>query len=117
MPIAFPGLIYRHSAYRFYEQISISSSVVKNSVPYKLHVVYKSPTGKVLQDKRFEAPFTRWFSKEGVFHPEPFRHWLASEVDVLRLAAKENEKKTGGVAVAVAVPSPGESSKDGKRRG
>jgi hypothetical protein len=78
-------------------------------------VVYKSPTGKVLQDKRFEAPFTTWFSKDGVFHPEPFRRWLASEVDVLRLAAKENEKKTGGVAVAVSVPPPGESSKDGKR--
>ncbi|KAJ5218143.1 uncharacterized protein N7498_000242 [Penicillium cinerascens] len=94
------------------ETMSISSSVVKNNVPYKLHVVYKSPTGKVLQDKRFEAPFTMWFSKDGVFHPEPFRRWLASEVDVLRLAAKENEKKTGGVAAVV--PPPGESS---KRRG
>ncbi|KAJ5719912.1 hypothetical protein N7493_006790 [Penicillium malachiteum] len=78
------------------ETISVSSSIVKNSVPYKLHVQYKSPAGKVLQDKRFEAPFTTWFSAEGVFHPEPFRRWLASEVDVLRLAAKENEKKNGG---------------------
>lgn len=78
-------------------------------------MVYKSSAGKVLQDKRFEAPFTAWFSADGVFHPEPFRHWLASEVDVLRLAAKENEKKTGGVAVVVP-PSDDESSKDGKRR-
>lgn len=77
------------------QQISISSSVQKNSVPYKLHVVYKSPTGKVLQDKKFEAPFTKWFSANGVFHPEPYRGWLAGEVDVLRLAAKENEKKAG----------------------
>ncbi|OKP07490.1 hypothetical protein PENSUB_6079 [Penicillium subrubescens] len=67
----------------------------KNSVPYKLHVVYKSPTGKVLQDKKFEAAFTNWFSADGVFHPEPYRRWLAGEVDVLRLAAKENEKKAG----------------------
>ncbi|CEJ57771.1 Putative Signal peptidase complex component [Penicillium brasilianum] len=80
------------------ETISISSSVQKHSVPYKLHVVYKSPTGKVLQDKKFEAPFTNWFSADGVFHPEPYRRWLASEVDVLRLAAKENEKKTGGAS-------------------
>ncbi|KAJ6134538.1 hypothetical protein N7523_000860 [Penicillium sp. IBT 18751x] len=94
------------------ETISISSSVVKNSVPYKLHVVYKAPNGKVLQDKRFEAPFTTWFSQDGVFHPEPFRRWLASEVDVLRLAAKENEKKTGGVSTVV--PPPAESSKDAK---
>jgi hypothetical protein len=60
-----------------------------------LHVIYKSASGKVLQDKRCEAPFTTWFSKEGVFHPEPFRRWVASEIDVLRLAAKENEKKSG----------------------
>ncbi|KAJ5183740.1 hypothetical protein N7492_001356 [Penicillium capsulatum] len=83
------------------QQISISSSVKKNATPYKLHVKYKAPSGKVLQDKRFEAPFTRWFSAEGVFHPEPFRRWLADEVDVLRLAAKENEKKTGGVSSSV----------------
>jgi hypothetical protein len=47
----------------------------------------------VLQDKQCEAPFTTWFSGEGVFHAEPFRRWLSSEIDVLRLAAKENEKK------------------------
>lgn len=73
----------------------------KHSVPYKLHVVYKSPTGKVLQDKKFEAPFTNWFSADGAFHSEPYRRWLASEVDVLRLAAKENEKKTGGASAHV----------------
>ncbi|KAJ5660411.1 hypothetical protein N7507_006862 [Penicillium longicatenatum] len=78
------------------ETISISSSVIKNSVPYKLHVQYKSPAGKVLQDKRIEAPFTTWFSTDGVFHPEPYRRWLASEIDVLRLAAKESEKKNSG---------------------
>ncbi|KAJ5097723.1 hypothetical protein N7456_008444 [Penicillium angulare] len=77
------------------ETISISSSVTKNSVPYKIHVVYKSPAGKVLQDKRFEAPFTQWFSADGIFHPKPFRAWLASQVDVLRLAAVERKKKNG----------------------
>ncbi|KAJ5232966.1 hypothetical protein N7468_005922 [Penicillium chermesinum] len=75
------------------ETITISSSVNKNSLPYKLHIVYKAPSGKVLQDKRIEAPFTNWFSADGVFHPEPYRSWLASEIDVLRLAAKEIEKK------------------------
>ncbi|KAJ5936242.1 hypothetical protein N7454_005540 [Penicillium verhagenii] len=80
------------------ETISFSSSVVKYSVSYKLHIQYKSPTGKVLQDKHLEAPFTSWFSADGVFHPEAYRRWLASEVDVLRLAAKakENEKKNSG---------------------
>lgn len=99
-----------------YKQITISSSVKKNTLPYKLHVVYKAPSGKVLQDKRIEAPFTTWFSADGVFHPEPFRRWLASEIDVLRLAAKENEKKTGGVSNVVPPSEEAESSKDGKRR-
>ncbi|KAJ5085300.1 hypothetical protein N7532_010071 [Penicillium argentinense] len=80
------------------ETITISSSAKKYTTQYKLHVQYKSPAGKVLQDKRIEAPFTAWFSANGIFHPEPFRSWLASEIDVLRLAAKENEKKTGGAS-------------------
>lgn len=83
------------------EKISISTSAKKHSVLYKVHVVYKSPTGKVLQEKKLEAPFTKWFSADGVFHPEPYRKWLASEVDVLRLAAKENEKRIGGASAVV----------------
>ncbi|KAJ5698612.1 Signal peptidase complex subunit 2 [Penicillium macrosclerotiorum] len=75
------------------ETITISSSVKKNTTPYKLRVLYKSSSGKVLQNHQFEAPFTKWFSADGVFHAEPFRRWLASEVDVLRLAAKESNKK------------------------
>lgn len=95
------------------KQITISSSTKKNSNPYKLHVQYKSAAGKVLQEKQFEAPFPNWFSADGVFHPEPFRRWLASEVDVLRLAAKENEKKTGGVSGLVGKP---DDAADGKMR-
>ncbi|KAJ5475268.1 hypothetical protein N7539_008334 [Penicillium diatomitis] len=82
-------------------KISISTSAQKHSVLYKVHIVYKSPTGKVLQDKKLEAPFTKWFSADGIFHPEPFRKWLAGEVDVLRLAAKENEKRLGGASAVV----------------
>lgn len=78
--------------------------------------MYKAPSGKVLQDKRIEAPFTTWFSADGVFHPEPFRRWLATEIDVLRLAAKENEKKTGGASNVVPLPDEAEKSNDGKRR-
>ncbi|KAJ6085001.1 hypothetical protein N7499_004630 [Penicillium canescens] len=77
------------------ETISVSSSSKKFSSLYKLHVSYKSASGKVLQEKRCEAPYTTWFSADGVFHPEPFRNWLAGEIDILRLAAKENEKKSG----------------------
>lgn len=45
---------------------------------------------------------------DGTFHPEPLREWLASEVEVLRLAAKETEKRTGGVSGLVGVEGEGE---------
>jgi len=53
-----------------------------------------------LQEKEAVAPFTRWFSGDGFFHPGPFRHWLASEIDILGRAAAEAtsrvEKSQGG---------------------
>ena len=85
----------------YVEQITIKSSSKKHTALYKLHVKYTSPTGKVLQEKQVETEFTKWFSADGVFHPNPFRNWLASEVEVLRLAAKENEKRTGGLSSVV----------------
>ncbi|KAL4890615.1 microsomal signal peptidase 25 kDa subunit-domain-containing protein [Aspergillus ambiguus] len=85
------------------ESISLRSSVKKHSPLYKLRVQYQSATGKTLQEKEIQAPFTTWFSGNGVFHPGPLRAWLASEIEVLRLAAKEVEKKTGGVGGLVGV--------------
>ncbi|EAW15215.1 signal peptidase complex subunit 2 [Aspergillus clavatus NRRL 1] len=85
------------------ETISIQSFAKKHSPLYKLRIVYTSPSNKVLQEKEIETPFTKWFSAEGFFHPEPLRSWLATEVEVLRLAAKETERKTGGVGSVVGV--------------
>ncbi|RAL03574.1 signal peptidase complex subunit 2 [Aspergillus ibericus CBS 121593] len=85
------------------ETISIRSSVKKHTSLYKLQIQYKSAQGKVLQEKEIETSFTKWFAADGTFHPEPLRNWLASEIEVLRLAAKETEKKTGGVASLVGV--------------
>lgn len=85
----------------------------KYSPLYKIHVCYTDTNGKVLQEKDAEAPFTTWFSGDGIFHVEPFRRWLASEIEILGLAAKENKEKTGGVSEAV---SPGEEEKSGVRR-
>ncbi|KAI9925011.1 hypothetical protein ASPWEDRAFT_54437 [Aspergillus wentii DTO 134E9] len=73
------------------ETISISSSCKKHSPLYKIRVQYKSSSSKILQEKEAEAPFTTWFSANGAFHPEPLRQWLANEVEVLRLAAKERK--------------------------
>jgi hypothetical protein len=41
---------------------------------------------------------------------------LADEIDVLRLAAKENEKKTGGVSGLVGKQDEAESSKPSKKK-
>ncbi|KAE8148420.1 signal peptidase complex subunit 2 [Aspergillus avenaceus] len=77
------------------ETISIRSSTKKFSPLYKLHVQYTSASNKVLEKKDIETSFTTWFSADGTFHPEPLKKWLASEIEVLRLAAKDAEKKSG----------------------
>ncbi|KKK13391.1 hypothetical protein P175DRAFT_0448896 [Aspergillus ochraceoroseus IBT 24754] len=99
------------------ETISIRSSVKKHTPLYKLRIQYKSASNAVIEEKEIEAPFTVWFSKDGVFHPEPFRNWLAKEIGVLREAARETEKKTSGVASVVGVQgADSQSSKDTKKR-
>ncbi|BCR87229.1 signal peptidase complex subunit 2 [Aspergillus chevalieri] len=90
------------------EVISIRSSTKKHSPLYNLRVQYKTPSGKVLEDKVIETPFTTWFSADGAFHPEPLREWLAAEIEVLGLAAKETVKKTGGASSSVAPEDAGD---------
>ncbi|KAL4872290.1 hypothetical protein BDV12DRAFT_153182 [Aspergillus spectabilis] len=97
------------------ETISIRSSVKKNTPLYKLHIQYKSASNSTLEDKEIEAPFTNWFAADGTFHAEPLRKWLAKEINVLRLAAQETEKKTGGMASVVGVQES-ESKGTKKRR-
>ncbi|KAH8692194.1 putative signal peptidase complex component [Talaromyces proteolyticus] len=92
------------------ETITIQSFTKKHSPLYKLKITYTAPTGKVLQEKEIEAPFTAWFSGDGIFHPEPFRNWLSGEIDVLAAAAKETSKKTGNVSSHVGI----DESKGGK---
>ncbi|KAL4925476.1 signal peptidase complex subunit 2 [Aspergillus undulatus] len=99
------------------ETISIRSSVKKHTPLYKLNVQYKSPTGTVIEEKEIETSFTAWFSADGTFHPEPLRKWLAKEIAVLKSAAQETEKKTGGVATVVGVQeSDNKGSKGATKR-
>ncbi|KAL4786649.1 microsomal signal peptidase 25 kDa subunit-domain-containing protein [Aspergillus varians] len=99
------------------ETISIRSSVKKHTPFYKLRVQYKSASNTILEEKEIEAPFTAWFSANGTFHPEPLRKWLAKEIEVLRLAAQETEKKTGGVASVVGVQeTDSKGDKSAKKR-
>lgn len=95
-------------------QIIIRSSTKKHSTLYKLKVKYTSLANKVLQEKEIEAPFTMWFSSDGVFHPEPFRRWLASEIEILGLAAKETAKKTGDLSSHVGIDEQSTQAKGSK---
>jgi hypothetical protein len=91
--------------------------VKKHTPLYRLQVQYKSASGSVLEEKEIEAPFTAWFAGDGTFHPEPLRKWLAKEIEVLRLAAGETEKRTGGVASVVGVEeAESKGSKGAKKR-
>ncbi|OKL58681.1 hypothetical protein UA08_06107 [Talaromyces atroroseus] len=86
------------------ETITIQSYTKKNNPVYKLKVRYTaSDTKKVLQEKEIQASFTHWFSENGTFHPEPFRAWLAREIDILAAAEKETLKKTGNASSHVSV--------------
>ncbi|KAL4814129.1 microsomal signal peptidase 25 kDa subunit-domain-containing protein [Aspergillus spinulosporus] len=85
------------------ETISIRSSVKKHTPLYRLQIQYKSASNSILEEKEIVSPFTTWFSADGTFHPEPLRQWLTKEINVLRLAAQETKKKTGGVASVVGV--------------
>lgn len=99
------------------ETISIRSSVKKHTPLYRLQIQYKSASNSVLEEKEIVSPFTAWFSADGTFHPEPLRKWLANEINVLRLAAQETRKKTGGVASVVGVEeTENKEVKDAKKR-
>lgn len=76
---------------------------------------YKSAKGEILEDREIESSYTKWFSADGIFHQEPLRQWLAEEIGVLKLAAMETEKRTGGVSGLVGV-AEGEEAGATKRR-
>ncbi|KAL5001650.1 microsomal signal peptidase 25 kDa subunit-domain-containing protein [Aspergillus recurvatus] len=99
------------------EAISIRSSVKKHASLYKLQIQYKSASNSILEEKEIVSPFTAWFSADGTFYPEPLRKWLAKEINVLRLAAQETERKTGGVASVVGIEeTENKEAKGAKKR-
>ncbi|KAL6230409.1 hypothetical protein BDW75DRAFT_234427 [Aspergillus navahoensis] len=98
------------------ETISIRSSVKKHTPLYKLRIQYKSASNNLLEEKEIVSSFTAWFSADGTFHPEPLRRWLAKEINVLRLAAQETEKKTGGVASVVGVEETEDKETKGTKK-
>ncbi|PGH33611.1 hypothetical protein GX50_03600 [[Emmonsia] crescens] len=66
------------------EKLQIYSSTKKHSPLYTLRIRHTSKSGAVLQDATVSAPFPKWFSADGTFHSEPFKHWLNSEIKALK---------------------------------
>ncbi|KAK2739904.1 hypothetical protein FQN55_009077 [Onygenales sp. PD_40] len=88
--LAFTGWIWLVEAGQVFEgkrageTLQIFSSTKKNSPLYTLRIKHTSSSGSLLQDTSITAPFSNWFSADGMFHPEPFRQWLASEIGALK---------------------------------
>lgn len=97
-------------------QLTISSSTKKYTPIYYLDIKYMNAQGKTIQEKKIESSFTRWFSADGVFHPEPFQQWLASEIEVLRLAAGESAPKKVETIMEEEEDVSSEPKKSGKSR-
>lgn len=58
----------------------------KHTPIYRLKIRYAPPPARGRVDYKeleIEAPFTRWFTKDGVFVAKPFQEWLASEVPLI----------------------------------
>ena len=80
-------VVYQKNRANFgFLQITVASSTTKHTPIYKLKIRYAPPPGPTRVDyKEFniEAPFTKWFTKDGVFVAKPFQEWLASEVPLI----------------------------------
>ncbi|ODH19201.1 hypothetical protein ACO22_06180 [Paracoccidioides brasiliensis] len=76
------------------ESLQIRSSTKKHSPLYTLHIKHTLKNGAVLQNASVSAPFSKWFSADGTFHPEPFKQWFTSEVKALK-----GVDSTGGAKV------------------
>lgn len=74
-------------------QLQILSLSKKLSSTYKLHFRHTSASGKVVQEKTIEAPFSKWFSADGTLHFEPFSEWLKNEIKLVQASSLESSSK------------------------
>ncbi|EZF36035.1 hypothetical protein TMEN_5812 [Trichophyton mentagrophytes] len=75
------------------ETLQILSLSKKLSSTYKLHFRHTSASGKVVQEKTIEAPFSKWFSADGTLHFEPFSEWLKNEIKLVQASSLESSSK------------------------
>jgi hypothetical protein len=69
-------------------QLRIESSTKKHDPTYRLKVTVTENGRENV--KEIQAPFSRWFTSDGVFVAKPFQQWLASEVSLVGDADPEN---------------------------
>ena len=79
------GVVYAGAAPDGSGVLRIASAVEKHVPTYKV----EARVGRGRQVS-IQAPFTRWFTQEGVFVPRPFQQWLASGLKVVAKADPAN---------------------------
>ncbi|KAF1986189.1 putative signal peptidase complex component [Aulographum hederae CBS 113979] len=72
------------------ERVVVRSRSRKNEGVYFLKIEITGAAGKGMKEIDVEAPFTRWFTRDGQIVPKPFQQWLASSVDVVGKADPTN---------------------------
>ncbi|MCJ1408873.1 hypothetical protein MMC19_002950 [Ptychographa xylographoides] len=96
--------------------LTIASSVTKHTPIYKLTVRYSDPeTSEPFdwQTQEISAPFTEWFTAEGMFVAKPFQQWLASKVSLIGEAdaAYATKRNIPADSQSIAASTPGQSTK------
>ncbi|KAF2226586.1 microsomal signal peptidase 25 kDa subunit-domain-containing protein [Elsinoe ampelina] len=80
-------------------KITISSWTRKLDPNYRLKIKSAATAGsKEWQESEVSAPFTNWFTADGVFVPQPFQQWLASSVSFVGEADPKNASAAKGSA-------------------
>jgi len=73
------------------KRLTLSSKTEKHSPVYHLTAHITSSSGsRLAPEVQVSAPFSKWFTSDGVFAAKPFQQWLASAVPVVGEADPNN---------------------------
>jgi hypothetical protein len=96
----------------FPRQIVIISSQKKHDPTYYLDVTTTASPGASASSWQIRAPYTTWFTADGVFVAKPFQKWLASTITAIGdedLKNASRDERDTLAAPGVPVKSSGES--------
>jgi hypothetical protein len=94
-------------------QIVILSSQKKHDPTYYLDVTTTAGPGATASSWQIRAPYTTWFTADGVFVAKPFQKWLASTIT----AVGDEDLKNASRDERDTLASPGVPVKAGDEAG